>query len=74
MTPTWFVIVGTCVLWLGWDIYVYEKGSANGGGEQGGNKNTLSVAIDWMNTHFKAAGVICGFILGHLFWQVHICP
>jgi hypothetical protein len=63
MTPTWWLIVGTAVIWIVYDILMYLEY---------GNKATESVLIDkW--ARIKPFLFLAGFLCGHLFWQVHIC-
>lgn len=64
MTTTWWIVVGTAVLWILWDIYAYNRW---------GNAATESVLIDYWTTKFKPVLFLAGFLCGHLFWQVHIC-
>jgi hypothetical protein len=65
MTLTWFIIVGSAIIWILWDIFAYLKW---------GNPATESVIINkWMRI---APGLIflAGYVAGHITWQVHICP
>ncbi len=64
MTTTWWIIVSTAVLWVAWDIYADCKWGA---------KATESVLIDLWTRYLKPIVFLVGFLMGHLFWQVHIC-
>lgn len=64
MTITWYIIVGTALLWALWDGFAYWKW---------GNPGTESVMIDLWTRWLKPFVFIAGFLCGHLFWQVHIC-
>lgn len=64
MTETWWVIVGTALTWIAYDVYAYMKW---------GNPGTLSVAINKLGSWSMGFVLLVGFLLGHLFWQVHIC-
>lgn len=64
MTVTWYVVVGTAVLWVLWDVFAYLRW---------GNPATESVLIDSWVRRAPALLFLAGFLCGHLFWQVHIC-
>ena len=64
MTVTWYLVVGTCVSWIIWDVFAYWRW---------GNPGTESVLIDQTMRKWPAAVFLAGFLCGHLFWQVHLC-
>ncbi|MDZ4373067.1 MAG: hypothetical protein U1C74_16810 [Phenylobacterium sp.] len=56
---TRILILVTCALWLGWDIYAYHTA---------GSKATISrVVADWVCEYWPAFAAFF-FTLGHLTW------
>lgn len=64
MNTTTYFIFATIAVWIAYDVFAYMKW---------GNKGTISV--ETFNASKISPGILLavGFLLGHLFWQVHIC-
>jgi len=65
MTLTTILILTTIVLWIAYDIFAYFRW---------GNSATESVVIFKWTKVSPGTLIAIGFVLGHLVWQVHICP
>ena len=55
-TNTW-IIIGTALVWAGWDIYLYVT-----------NQETISVKLNRWGKHVMAIVFLVGFLCGHWWW------
>lgn len=59
----WFLIF-TVVAIIGFDLFAYLKW---------GNPGTISVVLYDIARAYPWIALALGFVMGHIFWQVHIC-
>jgi hypothetical protein len=57
LNTTTMIIIVTCFVWLGWDLYLYLA-----------NKETISIKIRKWSDHMLAISFMAGFLCGHWFW------
>lgn len=64
MTVTEWFMAGTVIAILLADLLLYLKF---------GNPGTISVALYEIAKSYPLIPLLLGVVLGHIFWQVHIC-
>lgn len=65
MTVTTIFIIATIVIWIAYDVFAYLKW---------GNAGTESVVGFNLTKISPGILIAIGYVLGHITWQVHICP
>lgn len=56
-TITTWLILGTVLVWIGWDVYLFLN-----------DKTTISDKITKFGKHVTGVIFLIGFLMGHWFW------
>jgi hypothetical protein len=62
---TLFITVGAVILLALYDVFAFARG---------GTPNTISFIIITWSKDYPIIPLAFGILMGHFFWQLHICP
>jgi len=65
MTLSTYIMIGTALLWIIWDIYLFVKR------QKDPRVSTLSMILTQFSWYSPALPLIAGILMGHWFWPMN---